>query len=191
MISQLLIILFLVCILVGKYIYSTIEHQQKYNKIVRNGNTLHILKTEDSDNAVLLLESIAHDTENLVDHISKKYPQHSGMQLLRQRFNKNNLYEGSPSDKDFTYTEDKGTRIVICLRNKKMNFHDKNLLMFPVIHELGHMCDKDHNPGHGGEFTDCFKFILQEAIELGVYHPIDFVNDPKPYCGMLISTNPL
>lgn len=185
-----LIIIF-ISLLFGKYIFYSVEHQQKYKKIIRNGNILHILKTETSNDAVLLLESIAHDAEKLVDHVSKKYPQHSGMQLLRKRFNKDNLYEGSPRDKDFTYTEDKGTKIVICLRNKKMNFHDKNLLMFPVIHELGHMCDKEHNPGHGGEFTNCFKFLLQEAIKIGIYQPIDFINDPKPYCGMVISSNPL
>lgn len=162
---------------------------EKFIRVEYNGHTLHVLRESKNKEAVQLLGSIATEAERLVEHVSKNFPEKSGMQLLRKRFNKNNIYEGSPRDADFTYTEDKGEKLVICLRNKKMNFHDKNLLMFPVIHELGHMCDRDHNPGHTSSFTDCFKFLLQEAQKIGVYQNIDFENDPKPYCGMTISSN--
>lgn len=186
------LLVFLIAILLLRTSYSRIANVGKYRKIDNSdGSILHVLQTENFTDAVLLLKSISNDAEKLVAHVAEKYPNHSGVQLLRKRFNKNNIYEGSPADEDFTYTENKGARIVICLRNKKMNFHDKNLVMFPLIHELGHMCDKDHNPGHGASFTKCFKFLLDEAIKLGVYQPIDFVNDPKSYCGMTISTNPL
>jgi hypothetical protein len=186
------IMMLLFCLLIIKLLYSRVSNHGKYRKNINSdGSTVHVLQSENFDDAVSLLNNIANSAETLVDHVSKKYPNHSGAQLLRKRFNKNNIYEGSPSDKDFTYTENKGTRIVICLRNKKMNFHDKNLVMFPLIHELGHMCDKDHDPGHGESFSKCFRFLLDEAIKLGVYQSIDFVNDPKPYCGMVISTNPL
>jgi hypothetical protein len=186
-------ILFIVIILsLVLFVLSRNNFNEKYTKIKTNsGDTLHVLKTENFKDAVLLLDSISSDAEKLVNHVSIKYPNHSGAQLLRKRFNKNNIYEGSPSDKDFTYTEDKGLKLVVCLRNKKMNFHDKNLLMFPLIHELGHMCDKEHNPGHSASFSKCFRFLLDEAIKIGVYQPIDFANDPQPYCGMVISTNPL
>lgn len=181
-----------ICILVVILLYSRVSNHNKYRKNDNSdGSSIHVLQIEKYKDAVLLLNSIANSAEILVDHVDKKYPNHSGVQLLRKRYNKNNIYEGSPNDKDYTYTENKGARIVICLRNKKMNFHDKNLVMFPLIHELGHLCDKEHNPNHGESFSKCFRFLLDEAIKLGVYQPIDFINDPQPYCGMIISTNPL
>ena len=178
------VILFIIII-----IKRNIKTNNKYIRIERYGNILHVLRMDGNKDAADLLDLIASRAEKLVEHVSRNFPEHNGMQLLRKRFNRNNIYEGSPRDSDFTYTEDKGAKLVICLRNKHMNFHDINLLMFPVIHELGHMCDREYNPGHGGEFTDCFKFLLTEALKIGIYENIDFVNEPQSYCGMVISSN--
>jgi len=35
-----------------------------------------------------------------------------------------------------------------------------------------------------------FKFILENAVEKGIYKPVDYKNKPKGYCGMTITDNP-
>ena len=35
-----------------------------------------------------------------------------------------------------------------------------------------------------------FKFILGNAVEIGIYKPIDYKKKPKGYCGMTITDNP-
>ena len=52
-----------------------------------------------------------------------------------------------------TYVVNKGEKMVICTRSSKndKNIHDKNLLIFVVIHELTHMLF-DKITGHNGEF---------------------------------------
>jgi hypothetical protein len=173
------------------YLYQQYNDNSKYTKVGDNGrNTVHILDTENMS-SVFLLDELGTRGEKLVNHVYIKYPDHEGAKLLRKRYNQNNLYEGSPFDENFTYTDNKGERIVICLKDKEMNYHDINLLMFPFIHELGHLCDKDHNPGHGPSFSKCFKWLLEEAIMIGVYTPIDFNSSPESYCGMTIDATPI
>jgi len=44
--------------------------------------------------------------------------------------------------------------------------------------------------GHKQIFWQNFKFLLQEAVELNLYAPVDYKKNPQPYCGMDISDNP-
>ena len=66
---------------------------------------------------------------------------------------------------------------------------DVNTLTFVAIHELAHIGSEQI--GHGDEFWRNFKFLLQRAVEIKVYDPIDYKNKPKRYCSMDIHDNPL
>ena len=44
--------------------------------------------------------------------------------------------------------------------------------------------------GHKQEFWENFKFLLENAKEIGVYNPIDYKKKPQEYCGMKITDNP-
>ena len=44
--------------------------------------------------------------------------------------------------------------------------------------------------GHTDEFWENFKFLLDNAVEQKIYTPVDYKNDPQPYCGMDITDNP-
>ena len=59
---------------------------------------------------------------------------------------------------------------------------------FVVLHELAHIMTK--SIGHTKEFWNNFKFLLQNAADIGVYTPIDYKRKPKEYCGMKITDNP-
>ena len=44
--------------------------------------------------------------------------------------------------------------------------------------------------GHTEEFWQNFKFLLENAIDENIYHPVDYKKNPQPYCGMDITDNP-
>jgi predicted SprT family Zn-dependent metalloprotease len=83
----------------------------------------------------------------------------------------------------------------ICLRtrDKEENIYDINTLMYVVLHELSHLCnyDKYGNPiqGHGIEFKNIFRFLVEESIKLDIYTHVDYTINPKEYCGIMISTS--
>ena len=61
--------------------------------------------------------------------------------------------------------------------------------MFVALHELGHLMTK--SIGHTEEFWKNFKFLLQEAIKIGIYTKDDFNKNPVEYCGTNITDTPL
>ena len=65
---------------------------------------------------------------------------------------------------------------------------DENTLTFVALHEISHIATK--SIGHKKEFWENFKFILQNAVNLGIYKPDDYKKKPKKYCGMTITDNP-
>ena len=40
------------------------------------------------------------------------------------------------------------------------------------------------------EFWENFKFILKNAVSIGIYEPKDYKKKPQKYCGMTITDNP-
>jgi hypothetical protein len=44
--------------------------------------------------------------------------------------------------------------------------------------------------GHKRDFWDNFKFMLEQANEIGVYQPVNYAQKPREYCGMTIDNNP-
>lgn len=155
---------------------------------VSSHQSYYVLDQKNSKDASKLLHSVVEDATKLVKHLQYNYPNNEGVQLLVKRFNPNTISEGNPHHKDFTYTENKGEKMVICLRNQNMSFHDKNLIMFPLIHELSHLCDPNYDNSHGKTFRGCFKFFLDEAQKIGIINKPDYDVNPKPYCGMVIKS---
>jgi len=115
------------------------------------------------------------------------------VEYLVSRYDGENLVENSPHNaEEYTsYTEGKGRKIAICLREKApgSRFHDMNLIMFVVVHELAHVCNDVF--GHGEKFWDCFAWLLREAVEAGVYQPVNYAIHPTTYCGMSINYSPI
>lgn len=149
-----------------------------------------VLNENDKDKAAAMLHLLIKDIKVLIKHLKQKYPNNPHVKLIVNRFNPKNISEGSPHNRDFTYTENKGERLVMCLRDKKtMQLHNKNLLLFPLIHELAHQGVESYT-GHGQEFVKVFKFLLREAKIIGIYKHIDFQNSPRKYCSMTIDTHP-
>jgi hypothetical protein len=142
--------------------------------------------------AANLLASITQKCKNLVDYVDKKYPNDENVRRLVERFNPTTIQETLPTSEHTAYSENKGEKLAFCL-NKKSNKNnhnliDENTLMFVALHELSHIMT--NVTGHKQVFWQNFKFLLGEAKEGGFYTPVDYKNNPEPYCGMDITDNP-
>jgi predicted metal-dependent hydrolase len=95
--------------------------------------------------------------------------------------------------KDTSYSENKGQKIVVCLRDKtnapKYPLIEKNTVMFVMLHEMAHLMTE--TIGHTQEFWTNFKRILGDAVQLGLYTPVNYAQQPTPYCGMTITDSPI
>lgn len=113
--------------------------------------------------------------------------------LLRD-FNYEVIYEFQPAPgaKSVAYSLDKGRKIMLCLREQAnpRNIVDIDTLMFVVLHEAAHIANYEEW-GHEEKFWSIFKYLLEEAAQLGVYAPVDYARAPKNYCGFHLNHNPL
>lgn len=109
------------------------------------------------------------------------------------RFSSDVFIENDMSSPDTSYSENKGQKIVVCLRDKtrapEYPVIDQNTVMFVMLHEMSHLMTE--TIGHTQEFWTNFRRILQDAIKLGIYHPVNYAHRPTPYCGMTITDTPL
>ena len=105
-------------------------------------------------------------------------------------YNPNSLSENVPNSVYTSYSENKGQKIVFCLRSKKTDqLVDLNTMMFVGLHELAHLMT--HSIGHKPEFWENFRILLRIAIRIGIYQCIDYNIESKDYCGTKITDSPL
>ena len=110
--------------------------------------------------------------------------------LLRRRY-RGVLHEGQVHPELTSFTVNKGQETEFCLRPRDNDhaFYDLNLLTFVAIHEAAHMASVSE--GHGAEFKAVFKFLLEQAVRIGIYQKHDFKQKPVEYCGLKIHHTPL
>jgi hypothetical protein len=138
-----------------------------------------------------LLATVTQNCKDLVLFVGKKHPGNEDVQRLVQKFNPTKISETLPTSEFTAYSENKGEKLAFCLNRKKdeTKLIDINTLTFVAIHELSHIMTKSE--GHKQIFWQNFKFLLEEAKVAKIYIPIDYKNNPEPYCGMDITDNPL
>ena len=109
------------------------------------------------------------------------------------RFTPDVFVENDMQSPDTSYSENKGQKIVVCLRDKtnppQYPLVDQNTVMFVMLHEMAHLMTE--TVGHTQEFWNNFKRILQDAIQIGIWQPVNYAHQPTPYCGMQITDTPL
>ena len=141
----------------------------------------------------LAADLLAKTTQKMklaVIHLHEKYPERDNVKRLHKNFNPKKVKEILPTSKFTAYSENKGENLAFCTTTTKEgdSLIDENTLTFVALHELSHIATK--SVGHTTEFWENFKFILENAIEKGIYKPVDYKNKPKGYCGMTITDNP-
>jgi predicted metal-dependent hydrolase len=138
-----------------------------------------------------LLARTTEKLEYLVENLGQRYPDRDNVNRMVKNFNPTTIKETLPTSEYTAYSENKGEKLAFCLNKKKSNndnLIDSNTLTFVAIHELGHIMTE--SVGHTEEFWNNFKFLLENAVELKLYTPVDYKKEPENYCGMDITDNP-
>ena len=156
-----------------------------------DGETYCVRERSKLQLAADLLAKVTGNCKNLVDYVSKKYPDNEDVQRLKSNFNPEKISETLPTSEFTAYSENKGEKLAFCLnRDKKDNSKliDIHTLTFVAIHELAHISTK--SIGHKSEFWENFKFLLEEAKAAGIHQPEDYKQKPQEYCGIKIRDSP-
>jgi len=155
-----------------------------------DGNKYCVRDRTKVKDAVNLLAEVVNKMKRLVDYVYKTYPDDPSVIKLKQNFNPNKITETLPTSELTAYSENKGEKMAFCL-NKTKNTDtliDLNTLTFVAIHELSHTMTT--SIGHKQEFWKNFKFLLENAVKIGIYKPVDYKKENQSYCGMTITDNP-
>lgn len=160
-----------------------------------DGHEYDMQNLPDKENAVKLLADIRTSLLKLYNHY-KETPgleQDPPVGRFLARFTPDVFIENEMSSPDTSYSENKGQKIVVCLRDKtkppKYPLVEKNTVMFVMLHEMAHLMTE--TIGHTQEFWSNFKRILGDAVQIGIYHPVNYAHQPADYCGMRITDTPI
>jgi hypothetical protein len=156
----------------------------------KDGKTYCVRDTPNLKKSANLLANVSNKMNKLVKYTYSRYPNREDIKRLYENFNPDKIVETLPTSEYTAYSENKGQKLALCLRKNKEQYKliDINTLTFVAIHELSHLMTK--SIGHEEEFWNNFKFLLKCAVELGIYNPVDYSNEPQSYCGMEIDDNP-
>ena len=137
-----------------------------------------------------LLAKTTQKLKKLTVSLGEKYPNRENVKRLVKNFNPRKVKEILPTSEYTAYSENKGEKLAFCTTTTKNGnkLIDENTLMFVGTHEIAHVMTK--SIGHTKEFWDNFKFLLEHAVEIKLYKPVDYKEKPKKYCGMEITDNP-
>jgi hypothetical protein len=156
-----------------------------------DGKTYCIRDRSKLKEAANLLAKVTNTCTTLVNHMYTEYPADERCKQLYRNYNPSKITETLPTSKLKAYSENKGEKIAFCLNKQNENNEtliDENTLTFVALHELSHLMTP--SIGHQKEFWDNFKFLLDNAVEIKVYDPINYKTNPQTYCGMKITDNP-
>lgn len=183
------LIVFTVLIIIKLYQESDV-FQLKCIVSTKDGNKYCVRDKENLEKSADMLAEMTIKLKKLVKHMAQKYPDEERVKRLVKGFNPKKIMETLPTSEYTAYSENKGEKLAFCLTKKKNegNMIEPNTLTFVSIHEVAHIMTK--SVGHDKEFWDNFKFLLENAKEIGIYSPVDYSKNPTEYCGMDITDNP-
>lgn len=184
-----LVDIFIICVIAVLLIFFIKNHygEVEYVKSGIDQRYYIVRKFTDRQEAADYLASINAKLIMLVRHMMAKYEDSRDVLQLYKNYNPDAISEGSVDSGYTSYSFNKGEKLILCIRQTNRQFVDKNVVMYVSIHELAHIMTKEI--GHTDVFWRNFKFLLEEAIELGVYKKIDFSDEPRDYCGIKISNS--
>lgn len=153
-----------------------------------DGRKYLVRKLPDKRKAADTLARINIELTRLVEHLTEKYgADDPRIRRLRVNYNPDNVSEGGLEHGYTSYSVNKGEKIVLCIRQDDNAFVPPNVLLYVSIHELAHLATK--SIGHESPFWANFRWMLKEAIAIGVYERVDYAEEPQRYCGIRISSS--
>ncbi len=189
-----LILVIVILLILAIFIILKLEknNEVQYVKSDVDGVEYLVRKKPDSLQAANLLGQINLNIKKFVDYVYNKRNDEGYVENKAYIERLHDRIQGvviSESDENSSYTSfsiNKGEALIFCLRSKyDGSFHDMNLLLYVVLHEITHICTIQQ--GHEIEFKNMFAAIAKYAVEMGLYKKIDFAANPVEYCGITIN----
>jgi hypothetical protein len=179
-----IIMLTIIVLYVKKY-YGEVEYMTSHV----DGKDYLVRKMPDSQEAADRLAQLNVSLLQLVQHMHDKYGDNPDVRKLKDKFNPEAVSEGGMENGYTSYSINKGERLVMCIRQKDGSFVDHNVIVYVAVHELAHIMTTE--VGHTPSFWSNFRFLLREAISIGIYEKVDFNSKPSDYCGIKIASSVL
>jgi len=160
-----------------------------------DGQHYEMQNLPNKEQAVQLMSGIRQSLTKLYNHYKSEPALAADPPVRRflERFRPDVFVENDMQSRDTSYSENKGQKIVVCLRDKtrapQYPLIDQNTIMFVMLHEMAHLMTE--TIGHTQEFWTNFKRILGDAVQIGIYQPVNYASRPTPYCGMTITDSPI
>jgi predicted metal-dependent hydrolase len=158
---------------------------------VTDGRTYRMQDLPDKQEACELMARLHANLVRMIEHCRQE--QNEPYQRLVTRFNPDNFEENDMQSDSTSYSENKGEKIVVCLRDKAQPptypLIEDNTIMFVLLHEMAHLMTA--STGHTPEFWTNFRILLQDCVKLGIYTSVNYARFPTAYCGMTITDTPL
>jgi hypothetical protein len=156
-----------------------------------DGQSYCVRDRKQLQHAVDLLARTVEKCTRLVQILVETHPEKDATVRLQNGYNPKQIMETLPTSEYTAFSENKGEKLAFCLNRKNENNNeliDDNTLMFVALHELSHIATE--SIGHEPEFWANFKFLLDVAVDQGLYSPENYGEKSKEYCGMKITDNP-
>jgi hypothetical protein len=160
-----------------------------------DGRQYDMQNLPNKEQAVDLMSKVHGNLVKLYEHYKSDMALSQDPPVTRflQRFNPDVFVENDMHSADTSYSENKGQKIVVCLRDKtkapQYPLIDQNTITFVLLHEMAHLMTE--TIGHTQEFWNNFRRILGDAVQIGIYTPVNYAQRPTPYCGMTITDSPI
>jgi len=195
MFETIFLLFFIMFIIIYKLIYKsdiiTVEGFDKTQYLVND--------LPDSQHAANMLAEIMSIMNKLVNKIVADYDQYPELitnedityinyiKTIKDRLPNVKISESPLNSKFTSYSINKGEELVFCIRNKiTREIHQLNELLYVSIHEIAHIgCPEI---GHTDLFRLINLYLLKKAVCYNLYKYVDYLNDNKNYCGMILTS---
>lgn len=160
-----------------EYVRSNIDNKEYLVKI--NENSVEV-----ADKLALMNKKF----QKIIKIAQDEYPNDPRVEFLKKNYDPSQLSESTKDEKYTSYSINK-EKILFCLiaRDETGALIDDNTLAYVGVHELAHLATDEI--GHTETYWENFKWLLTIAKQNGLYLYEDYSINPKPYCGIKISSN--
>ena len=160
-----------------EYVKSDIDNKEYLVKVNENSK-------EVADKLALMNQKFL----KIIEIAQDEFPNDPRVDFLKKNYDPSQLSESTKDEKYTSYSINK-EKILFCLiaRDENGALIDDNTLTYVGVHELAHLATDEI--GHTDTYWDNFKWLLTIARENGLYLYEDYSINPKPYCGIKISSN--
>lgn len=168
----------------GIYVKSNIDEHFYYVADVEDKQDVADILATIKKRIIILINYI--DEEN---KINKQYHNeyYKYVKRLKDKLNEITFTENIDEFNATSYSVNKGDKLVVCLRSRETNkIHDINTIMYVILHEISHVMCPEY--GHGELFQKIFKYVAQQAVNVGVYEYVDYSKNPTEYCGLTLTS---